>query len=658
MKLEKRLSDRPALTRREASRRVTYNIGKFSVTKNNYSKKKRSSLAKNYRIYILVVFVFMLSGLIFFRLYALQIVAHGYYQELAFNQHNIFEELVPKRGEIFVKDGDGYYPVAANKELNMIYAVPKEIEDPAAAASAIAEILGLDAGELRGKLDQPEGWYTVIAHKIEDDKAAAIKEKNIKGIYLAPENERSYPAGTFASQIVGFVGSDGDKVKGRYGLEAYWDKELEGQEGKLEQEKDTGGRWISIGDRKITPAVNGSDLYLTIDHTIQYRAEMAVKKAVEKYQADRGSIVITEPHTGAVLAMASWPTFNANDFSKVEDISVFSNPVVSENYECGSSFKPVTMAGGLDVKLVTPDTTYTDTGAVTEAGYTIKNSDLKANGVQTMTQVLDKSLNTGVIFVEKLLGNLRFLEYVKNFGFGEKTGIDTLGEVSGNISGIKELRNINAFTASFGQGLSVTPLQLVNAFATIANGGEMMKPHLVEKISSGDGNENIIEPQEVRSVISKESSLDLTGMLIDVVKNGHGKRAGVPGYLVAGKTGTAQVPKKDGGGYEDGAHIGSFAGFAPAYDPKFAMLVKLDNPKNVDWAESSAAPTFGEMAKFMLDYFGVEPTEEYTQKDIETFNATHDVSIYQAPKVEVQTPPVEPAPPVQDDKNKKDKKKG
>ena len=193
------------------------------MTKNNYSKKKRNSFVKNYRIYFLVVFVFVFAGLIFFRLYALQIIAHGYYQELAFNQHNIFENLMPKRGEIFVKDGDGYYPVAANKELNMVYAVPKEIEDPAKAADGIAQILGLDAGELKDKLDQPEGWYTVVAHKVEDDQAAAIKEKNIKGIYLAPESERYYPAGTFASQIVGFVGSNGDKVTGRYGLEAFWD---------------------------------------------------------------------------------------------------------------------------------------------------------------------------------------------------------------------------------------------------------------------------------------------------------------------------------------------------------------------------------------------------------------------------------------------------
>jgi cell division protein FtsI/penicillin-binding protein 2 len=264
-------------------------------------------------------------------------------------------------------------------------------------------------------------------------------------------------------------------------------------------------------------------------------------------------------------------------------------------------------------------------------------------------------LNTGVIFVEKILGNLRFYEYVKNFGFGQISGIETIGEVPGSISGVAELRNINSFTAAFGQGISMTPLQLANAFATIANGGKLMKPHLVEKIVKGDGEETKTQPKEERRVISREASRDLARMLVSVVQNGHGKRAGVPGYLVAGKTGTAQIPKKEGGGYEENAHVGSFAGFAPAYDPKFSMLVKLDNPKNVEWAESSAAPTFGEMAKFMLDYFGVEQTEEYTEKDVAMFNATHDVSIYQAPKPE-EVAPAPPTLPVEEKKEKKKKK--
>jgi len=622
------------------------------MTKSKFSKHKRSSLKTNFRIYILIFFILTAVAMILFRLYTLQVLAHSYYRELASDQHKIFEDLIPKRGEIFVRDGDSYYPVAVNKELNLVFAVPREVENPRETARQIAPILELDERELEEKIDNRGGWYAVLKHKVDEDKASQIREKKLKGIYMSPEDERFYPGGNFASQLVGFVGSDGNKVKGRYGLEAYWNKELEGSEGRLEQERDTGGRWISISEKVMSPAEDGADLYLTVDHTIQYRAEMAIKKALEKFKADSGSIVILEPQTGAVLAMASAPDFNPNDFSGVEDMSLFANPVVNHIYECGSVFKPITMSAGIDAKVVTPDTTYTDTGAVNEAGYTIKNSDGKANGVQTMMQVLEKSLNTGAIFVGKLLGNLRFYEYMKNFGFGEKTEIDTLGEVPGSISGLAELKNINTFTATFGQGISMTPIQLVNAFATIANGGKLIKPHLVEKIVYKNGSEIVFQPEKKREVISKETSLDLARMLVSVVKNGHGKRAGVPGYLIAGKTGTAQIPKKDGPGYEEGAHVGSFAGFAPAYDPKFVMLVKLDNPRNVEWAESSAAPTFGEMAKFMLDYFGVEPTEEYIQRDVDLFNATHDVSIYQAPREEQPTPQ-QPA----EEEKKKDKKK-
>jgi cell division protein FtsI/penicillin-binding protein 2 len=623
------------------------------MTRNKLSKHKTGSLKTNFRIYLLVVFILAAAAIVIFRLYTLQVMAHAYYQELASDQHKIFEELIPKRGEIFVKDSNGYYPIATNKKLSLVFAVPREVENTRETAAQIAPILEIDERELEEKIDDPSGWYVVLKHKVEENKVSEIREKNIKGIYMSPEDERFYPAGNFASQLLGFVGSDGNRTKGRYGLEAFWNKELEGEEGRLEQERDTGGRWISIGEKVMSPAKDGDDLYLTIDHTIQYRAEMAIKKSLEKFQADSGSIVILEPRTGAVLAMASAPDFNPNDFSKIEDMSVFTNPVVSGVYECGSIFKPITMSAGIDAKVVTPDTTYTDTGAVNEAGYTIKNSDGKANGVQTMKQVLEKSLNTGVIFVEKLLGNLRFYEYVKNFGFGEKTGIETIGEVPGNISGLAELKNINAFTATFGQGISMTPIQLVAAFAAIANEGELMKPFVVEKAVHGDGSESVAAPEEKRRVISKETSQDIARMMVSVVQNGHGKRAGVPGYLVAGKTGTAQIPKKDGPGYEEGRHVGSFVGFAPAYDPRFVMLVKLDNPKNVEWAESSAAPTFGEMAKFMLDYFGVEPTEEYTQKDIDLFNATHDISIYQAPKEEAA--PAQPAPPEEKKKEKKKK---
>ena len=249
--------------------------------------------------------------LVLFRLYTLQVLAHGYYQELASDQHKIYEDLdSPKRGNIRERCS-GYYPVAVNKEFNLVYAVPQRSGKSGRNRPRIAPMLELDERETEEKLDQPDGWYAVLKHKVEDDKSGRNKRKKTQGNIYAPESERFYPGGNFASQMVGFVGSDGKKVRGRYGLEAYWNKELEGRPGRLEQERDTGGRWISIGERTIVPAENGADLYLTIDHTIQYRAEMAIKKAVEKYQADSGTIVVLEPATGAVLAMASWPTFQS-----------------------------------------------------------------------------------------------------------------------------------------------------------------------------------------------------------------------------------------------------------------------------------------------------------------------------------------------------------
>jgi cell division protein FtsI (penicillin-binding protein 3)/stage V sporulation protein D (sporulation-specific penicillin-binding protein) len=305
-------------------------------------------------------------------------------------------------------------------------------------------------------------------------------------------------------------------------------------------------------------------------------------------------------------------------------MDLYRNPAVSDAYECGSVFKPITMAAALDSGRLAPETAYIDSGTVQEAGYSIKNSDLKSYGRQTMTQVLEKSLNTGAIFAQKSLGNKNFLEYLKRFGFGEKTGIDLTGEGPGNISNLKNFnRNIEFFTASFGQGITVTPLQLISAYNALANGGILLKPQIVEKIIYPDGRDEEIPPQEVRRVISQKAALQISQMLRSVVVNGHGKRADVPGYLIAGKTGTAQVASLEKKGYTEGKHIGSFAGFAPMNNPRFTILVRINNPQTVEWAESSAAPAFGELMKFLLDYYKIEPTEEYTQAQVDAFNATH-----------------------------------
>jgi cell division protein FtsI/penicillin-binding protein 2 len=456
-----------------------------------------------------------------------------------------------------------------------------------------------------------------------DEEAQKLREENLSGIYLSPEDVRFYPAGDLASQVIGFVGSDGTETNGRYGIEAFWEKELKGETGSLFQERDNRGRWISVSDRDLKEAKDGSDLVLTIDYTLQYETEKILKETVEKHQADGGTVIIMEPSTGKILALANAPSFNPNEFGKAENMEVFLNPAVSGTYECGSVFKTITAAIGIDSGKIRPETTFTDTGVIHEAGYAIKNSDGKAYGRQTMTEVLEKSLNTGAIFIEQSIGNRMFQEYLKRFGFGERTGIELPGEVPGNVSNLNNLkRDINFFTASFGQGISVTPLQLLNAYATIANGGKLMKPQIVERIVDPSGSEKEIEPEELRRVISEEAARETGRMLRSVVVTGHGKRADVPGYLVGGKTGTAEVAKAGAKGYEEGLTIGSFAGYAPIDNPRFAILVKITNPKGVQWAESTAAPAFGKIMKFALEYYKVESTEPI---DVKKLNAASEL---------------------------------
>ena len=575
------------------------------------NKNFNNTSGKHWRIYILVFFVFLAASIITFRMYSIQVVAYEKYKLIAENQHKIFQELIPKRGEIYLQDDKDLYPLAINQELQMAYAVPKEITDKNKTIDAINSVLGVEKDVLENKLSNPEDMFEILKHKLTEEETAKIKELNLPGIHLTSESFRYYPAGVLASQVVGFVGSDGNEYRGRYGLELYWDKEMHGEEGSLNQENDAGGRWISIADRDLRPAKKGENLVLTINHTVQYEVEKILRETVEQHGADSGTIIAMEPKTGKILAMANSPSFNPNDYAKVEDMNLFLNPAIDLPYECGSVFKAITAASGIDAGKIEPDTTYTDTGGVQSAGYEIKNSDGKAYGSQTMTQVLEKSLNTGAIFIEKMLGNKNFADYVKKFGFGDKTGIELPGELGGNISNLENTRSdIQFFTASFGQGITVTPIQLLSAYAVIANKGKLMKPQVVDEIIYSDGRVEKIEPQEIRQVISEESAGKVGQMLRSVVTDGHGKRANVPGYLVAGKTGTAQVAKSGSKGYEEGLAIGSFAGYAPLDDPQFAVLVKINNPKDVQWAESSAAPAFSRVMKLLLEYYKIKPTEE------------------------------------------------
>lgn len=595
--------------------------------------KKNKGGISSWRIYALFFLFFTVAGGVFFRLYSLQVLSYESYKALAAGQHDLFKKLVPNRGEIFLKGKDGIYPAAVNKGAKMAYAVPKEIENVAATAEALAGLLQLDRGELENKLGNPEDVYEVLKHRLSPEEESGVERLQLEGVRLSEEVYRYYPSNELAANVLGFVGWKDSHLGGRYGVEASFDSQLTGQEGNVFHKKDASGKWISVTARDLAPAKDGWDLVLTIDHIVQYETEKILKGAVEKNEADSGSIIVMEPDTGKILAMASYPTFNPNEYSKVEDIGVYRNPIVSDAYECGSVFKPVTMAAGVDNGKINAGTTYVDAGAVQEAGYAIKNAESKVYGKQTMTGVLEHSINTGVIYVEKLLGNRNFSDYVKRFGFGEKTGVGLMGEGAGNISNLNNLKStIQFFTASFGQGITVTPLQLAAAYSAIANGGDLMRPRIIEKIIRDGEEEESVEPEKVRRVISSGASQEVTKMLESVVLNGHGKRAGVPGYRVGGKTGTAQVASSSSKGYDESTNIGSFAGFAPLDNPKFTIVVRINNPRAVQWAESSAAPASGELMKFLLDYYNIEPTEEYTQQDLDLFNQTHNLKDYLAEK--------------------------
>lgn len=556
-------------------------------------------------------------AIVVLRLAQLQILEHGTYAVLASDQHDLEAKLLPTRGRIFVRDrSDGkLYPLATNRDAWTIYAVPKNMKDPVADAHVLAPVVGIPDVDLVTKLTKPDDAYEVIGKNTTTDLMQQVRNLALEGIGMVRTTARLYPEHGVSGQLIGFVGPDekGNMV-GKYGIEGGFQTVLAGTPGTLVAEKDAGGRRLIIGDTKIVPAVNGSDVVLTIDRAIQYEACARVKAAVEKHQADSGTIVVMDPNTGAILAMCSSPDFDPAEYGKTSDLSAFNNPAVFTAYEPGSVFKAFTLAAGLQQGKITPKSTYVDKGFEEIDDFTVKNSDGKAHGLMTMTQVLDESLNTGTIFVQRQLGKDVFRSMVERFGFGTKTAIDLSPEGKGNVSSLQKKGSIFAATASYGQGITTTPIQLIAGYAALANGGKLMRPYVVSEVIHPDGNRERTKPQEVGSPIDTRTSRLISGMLVSVVENGHGKPARVPGYWVAGKTGTAQVARTDAVGYELNRTIGSFAGYAPASDPRFVMLVKIDNPRDVTWAESSAAPLFGEMAKFLLTYLHVPPERPINDK--------------------------------------------
>ncbi|MFA5386239.1 MAG: penicillin-binding protein 2 [Candidatus Paceibacterota bacterium] len=538
-----------------------------------------------WRIGLLVFLFGSLYAVLTFNLYNLQIKHGLIFATQAADQNRQSGLSIPNRGNIYFVDKDNrQIPAVLNKEFSIIYAVPTEIADSLETASQISAIVGQSVNALKEALSKPKSQYELLVYKASDDQIKQIQDLKVKGIYITKELLRFYPLGERASQVLGFVGpnQNDDGITGRYGIEAYFNDLLGGQTGQIQ------------GDFIIKPK-NGDDLVLTIDPNIQLEAEDILKNLVEEYKASAGMVIVEEPKTGKILAMNSVPSFDPNNYSNYS-LSSFLNPVVQAVYEPGSVFKVLTMSAGIDSGKITPQTTYVDKGSVTYNGKTIQNFELKTYGKQTMTNVIENSINTGAVFAERQTGHETFYNYLKNFGLNVATGITLPGELKGNLSNLVNGKDINYATASFGQGVAVTPIEVINAIAAIANKGKLMKPYIVASE----------KPTVIRQVISENTANQVVQMMVSAVKVN--KVADIKNYSVAAKTGTAFVPNFKTGGYTEDV-INTYIGFAPAYDPRFIILFRIDKPAGAISAGRSVVPAFKKLAEFLLNYYNVAPDQ-------------------------------------------------
>ena len=578
------------------------------------------------RITVFILAAILVTGLVAYRLFNLTFVRHSFYVESAQTQYNNPSALLSGRGNIYFSDNSTEArKIAATNKSSFYLFVNKSIDLPQDVALKIAPFLNKEAAFLESELSQKDKTYYVIARGLTKEQADQITKLKITGLNIASEVNRIYPQGLMAASVLGFVGFDSDQRVGQYGVESYYNGVLNGE---TRTQSFIGNKtysdvlkflkfWDKSGTEEITTETEtgpprlasgeaGNDIVLTINPNIQSLVEIKLNALLKKWSAPSGTVIVQDPATGEVLAMAVSPSFDPNNYPNYE-LKNFLNPNIQEIFEPGSSFKSVTMAAAVDAGAVTPETTYYDTGEVKVGGFSIKNFNEKANGTQTMRQVLQHSLNTGAIFAEGKTGDDTFLNHVVGFGFGQKTGADLSGEVAGNISNLYSGRKVNFATASFGQGIAVTPLQLINAYSAIANGGKLMWPHLLKEIVYPNGTKTEIKPKIIGSPITEDTANKLKSMLVDVVEKGFDK-AKITNYDVAGKTGTAQIPDGQGGYLANDQFVHNFVGFAPAYSPRFTILIKMDKPKGIKFAADSLSPVFGDIARFLIRYFNIPPT--------------------------------------------------
>lgn len=576
------------------------------------------------RLRLLSILYLVAFAAVLGRLFYWQILSRERLQALAQSQHESTVRLAADRGLILAADG---YPLVGNQPAYLVYAYMPDIEVATSTISqALApivadtpeQILATPSAELQqtlvelmeatlsARLANSTSSWIPLKRQINQQQKEQVEALGIHGIGFDQYQVRMYPESSMSAQLLGFVGSDGTgNPKGYSGLEGFYNLELTGRSGLIQQEKDALGRPIVIGEFSDIKTRNGRNLVTHIDRSLQLLAESRLKEGIEKYGAASGEIVIMKPDTGAIMALASEPSYDP-DLYKLYDTDLYKIPAIANTFEPGSIFKPLVMASAINEGLITPESTCdADCAGPRKIGnYSIRTWNNEYSPGETMMQVLERSDNTGMVHVSFLMGEETFVKYLKAFGFGAETGIDLEAEAPTYLR--KEWGDIDLATASFGQGLAVTSMQMLTAINALANEGNMMQPQVVDKVIQ-DGEELDIEPKLIRQVVSKETADTMKQMLIASAEHGDAKWAIPDGYLIAGKTGTAQVPIA--GHYDPNKTVASFIGFAPANDPQFTMIVRLNQPSTSIWASETAAPLWFELTRDLFVHMGIEPSE-------------------------------------------------
>jgi len=551
----------------------------------------------NKRLYILLGFLLFWFLVICGRLVWLQIINYGDYTQRAAKQQQRSIEVSPVRGNIYDRRGN---ELAMTVSVDSVFAVPSEVPDVHSTSQLLARVLKADASEIEGRMHASHA-FAWIARKIDNSTSARIRALNLKGIYFQKESKRFYPKGELAAQVLGYVGLDDD---GLGGVEREFQSKLTGKPGKMLITMDNKRRWLGRVEKNPDP---GENVVLTIDEKIQYIVERELARAIDDTHAEAGTVIVQNPHTGEVLALANWPTFNPNIFNKVNP-QALKNRSVSDVYEPGSTFKLVTLAAALEEKITNPDEVVDcQMGSIVLNGLRIH--DHKAYGGLTVTQILEKSSDVGAIKIALRLGEERFDRYIRAFGFGAQTRIELPGETRGITKPVSRWSKVSIGAISMGQEIGVSPLQLASMVSTIANDGLYVAPRIVAGTTAPRSTPQLIafHPPMGRRVISPLTAAQMKRMMEGVVLRGTGKKAILDGYSSAGKTGTAQ--KIDASGkYSHRQHIASFAGFAPVNNPAVTVLVVLDSPAGGyprDGGGEAAAPVFARIAQQVLAYMNV-----------------------------------------------------